>query len=381
MPHSELTRRKFLQYARGAAVVAGGVILHEAMKIPELREEPYSSTDLFFIEKELSGRPPFFTDHGHFDYLGHVTTNHKVFNNEKYGVLPKVFGETLKSKKKNPRVGDQFDRHMYYSKEALQAYGIKNPSPKQIFHTAATSFAAMYSPLFSLQDIHHGFKTFQPVSDAPRENAWFDSMREKLPTVYPMKREPNMPMPIIIHNILGTDRIVHFASHTYLSHQLKESLDQSFQDCGRMPQALTWYMNLFPTNEEKVRKIDEFAGWVWEMKEGWNYLSKLRAYTNQTYGNQAARSVSEPPFPEGVYSVDVNHDYRANKQGTDFALALSGDAFTKQQYEQWINRLNSNEVNRDETRYQETPSHATRVLTRLERRFPRSNHLYQFSSS
>lgn len=343
---SKVSRRDFLKLA---GLMGASYLSYElARSIPMRSEEVIVPNDYFFIEKSLPGRPSLLTEKGHFDYLGHIVTNHPIFKDKNFGVLPKAFKHIFTKEKDEPLVGEVFERYMRYAKEALEGLGIANPSEAQKFHIAVTSFAAVYSPLFRLSDIGGGFNSYHSFADITEESSWIDPYRKKLPRVFPMNHvSDNLSSLIIEQKYLGQDRAIHFAAHAYLAHQLFESFQHSFGDMDQIPRGLSLLAKLCFSDREKAELLDWVVGVGWEVVESNQYFDALYKFAMDAKKNGLSPNwKSNLPATNGLFSSDVGHDFRANSEGVDFVLDLPSNNFSSEVYTNKILRLNSDEVNR-----------------------------------
>lgn len=322
-----IPRREFLEYLiTGTAGLVATVALDgpAVFRLTPTQEIPYFSNYPHpgWLETRTQRTSPSFIDtkEGHKEYLRNIVLNDPLFNDpdHKSGIMQKAYTDLFFSNppRKHPLLGTMFLKHIYYAADRLkELFPVKDfaePTVENVVHTAITSFAALYSPYFSQNEIRDriGISLDDPGDDT--SIWWLTHAYQNIPSVYPEDSANCGSKVDAIYRCEGVDRAVHFAQHLFIAHNYIYGSYHSLPFINRIPLGVFFALLLGNNLEEKAKILSHRAGEVWEAMET---RDSLRGYNIIDDNGK--------PISTGFLDPLVVNDLKANSLGTRIALDLS----------------------------------------------------------
>ncbi|MCL4338249.1 hypothetical protein M1271_01010 [Patescibacteria group bacterium] len=289
---------------------------------------------------------------GHKNFLMHVALHDKLLNNpdwnnpgilqialREYFATPPIFGHP-------PLLGNEFNKHLGYARAALQKeFPGRNVSDENALHLALYSFAVIFSPYLTRDDITSPQKLNVPISNAywmehDKEIPWWMKVYGKHPRVYPLSITQCTDSAMDIYNrCLGADRVVHFAQFAWLAHMYFLAQKDKIPEIGRVPRAAKIMSDFLGRDiYDKVQWFMRLSGIALEISESVKWMREKAGIASP---GEMDLDEYNRILATGFFDSTVAQDLWADELGTDFVL----DYHKGLRLQELVERLNSASIN------------------------------------
>lgn len=315
----EITRRE--SFRRVGILVAAAAEGWLSLQVPCRGTDPSLEADKpGWIETSLQDRPDLISPTGgHKEYLRYAITNNELLRDGYITAVNDLFVDT---KSDRPLLGDYIAKYMQYASDALKKHG-KKATVDDVTHVALYLLAAVHSNFFSVGDLKRLGVTAPALCGMnDDETGWLLKAVKHVPRVFP--EDVNC----------GVDKMMHFANHAFLVHQILYTRRHGLGDYKTIPNAMLWLNYLAGNSGDSLAFwVSTVGQYVWEAVE-----------TKDDVVDSVTQGTPIYPTNQGLFDDDVGGDYRANRYGLSFALRVTKDGLTEHDVVEAIRQLNSNRL-------------------------------------